>query len=111
MCKIKNLALRWHSNGSELLTIRNSWPPGAAFFTASMAMNPLAPGRVSIKTRSPQALASFSDSTWRKTAGPELAANDTWILTVLAGKDCASAAPATPKACHRNEQNSHDQPT
>src|SRR6266850_3702395 len=76
----------------ELLTISSSCPSGGAFFTLSMARNPLAPGLGSTITRSPQALDNLSASTCMKTVGPALEENGTWIFTTLDGNACAIAA-------------------
>src|SRR5712692_3717631 len=80
----------------------SSYPSGAAFLTASMAMKPLAPGRDSTMTCWPQTLESLSPSTCMKTDGPELLEKGDTILTTfdgyagLAEGDSAGEAVAAP---------------
>ena len=79
-----------------LLTTRSSWPSGAAFFTASIAINPLAPGFASTITGCDHAFDSLSAMMRVKIAGPAPAAYGAVILTTFDGKVWARAIDPNP---------------
>ena len=86
-------------------TTSSSWPSGAAAFTCSIAMNPLAPGFASTITGRPHAFASLSATVRVNTAGAAPAEYGAVIRTGFAGNDCAcvaaesSAAASTSAKC------------
>src|ERR1700694_2481942 len=79
-----------------LLTTRSSWPSAAAFFTASIAIKPLAPGFASTITGCDQAFDSLSAIMRVKIAGPAPAAYGAVILTTFDGKVWARAIVPEP---------------
>src|SRR5438045_8644076 len=78
-----------------LLTTRSSWPSGAAFFTASIAIKPLAPGFVSTITGWDHAFDSLSVMMRVKIAGHAAAGYGAVILMTVGGKVWARAIDAS----------------
>src|SRR5437899_2128267 len=73
-------------------------PSGVAFFTASLAMRPIAPGRFSTITGTPRLSLSLSATTRAIRSAVPPAGNPTRMRTGLSNFSCANAVGAVPNS-------------